>query len=216
MKTRNIAAFSLFYLQVKKLIVILQQNKISTITTNNNLSFMKNLLFALMLAFTANSMFAGNVQTASHNTELQSAKKKTTKRTTAQKTVRSPKNLVGNHMLSLQWISWKKFGKAVITKGAEEGTYYITGTQGSACCDEANGRNNGDYLSIEGTLRKIDDKHLVFNGKIITKVYHINGGQEVVREGEYNFLSTQGRKFWRMQEMQNPTGDGTDYVDIYF
>lgn len=181
------------------------------------MNIMKNFIFALMLAFTANSMFAANVQTASHNTVLQSVKKKTTKRTTtAKKTVRSPKNLVGTHMLSLQWISWDRFGKAVVTKGAEEGTYNISGTQGSACCNEIDGRNNGDFLSIEGTLRKIDDLHLVFNGKIITKVYHINGGQEVVREGEFNFLSTQGRKYWRLQEMDNPTEGCVDYVDIYF
>lgn len=188
----------------------MQLNKLSTITTNNNL-IMKNLLFALLLAFSANSVFAANVQTTS--TVQQSAKKK---KTTAKKTVRTAKSLVGNHMLSLQWISWNKFGKAVITKGATEGVYNISGKQDSSCCDEYDGRNNGDFVSIEGTIRKIDDKQLVFNGKIITKVYHINGGQEVVREGEYIFLSTQGRKYWRLQDMENPADHCCDYVDIYF
>jgi len=179
---------------------------------------MKNLILALLLAFGANSIYAETIASDKYNTEWQSPKKKkTTKRTTtAKKTVRTGEQLIGNHMLSLQWISWKKFGKVVITKGAEAGTYNISGRQGSECCDEEQGRQNGDFVSIEGTLRRIDTKHLVFTGKIITKVYHINGGQECVREGEFNFLSTQNRKYWRLQEMENPADHCADYVDIYF
>lgn len=180
---------------------------------------MKNLILTLLLAIGASSIEAAPIQSQNHNTEYQSPKKKktATKRTTkTNKTVRNGDKLVGNHMLSLQWISWKKFGKAVITKGDEEGTYNVSGKQGPECCDEAKGYDNGDFVSIEGTLRKIDDKNLVFNGKIITKVYHINGGEECVREGEFNFVSTQNRKYWRLQEMTNPADECVDYVDIYF
>ncbi len=183
---------------------------------------MKNLIFALMLAFGASSMYAAPIQSASNSIEQQTPKKKktatkkaTAKKTTAKKAT-AKKTFVGNHMLSLQWISWKKFGKAVITQGAEEGVYNISGRQGAECCDEADGRNNGDFVSIEGTIRKVDDLTLIFNGTITTRVYHINGGENVVREGEYEFKSTDGRKYWRLQDMKNPTGDGTDYVDIYF
>lgn len=188
---------------------------------------MKNLIFALMLAFGASSMYAAPIQSANNSIEQQNPKKKktatkkatakktTVKKTTVKKTAVT-KSFVGNHMLSLQWISWEKFGKAVITQGAEEGVYNIVGRQGAECCDEAEGKNNGDFVSIEGTIRKVDEKTLIFNGKITTRVYHINNGENVVREGEYTFLSTQGRKYWRLQDMKNPTGDGTDYVDIYF
>ena len=178
---------------------------------------MKNLIFALMLAFGASSMYATPIQSASNSIEQQTPKKKKTakKKATAKNTV-AKKSFIGNHMLSLQWISWEKFGKAVITQGAEEGVYNISGLQGSECCKEADGRNNGDFVSIEGTIRKVDDKTLIFNGKITTRVYHINNGENVVREGEFTFLSTDGRKYWRLQDMKNPTGDGTDYVDIYF
>ncbi len=173
---------------------------------------MKNLLFTLLLAFCAISIYATNTESANNNTEQQLApkKKKTAKKPAAKK------SFEGSHMLSLQWISWKKFGKAVITKGSDANTYNISGRQGTECCDEYAGRDNGDYLSIEGTIRKVDDKTLIFNGKIITKVYHINGGQEVVREGEFTFLSTEGRKYWRLQDMKNPADECVDYVDIYF
>lgn len=178
---------------------------------------MKNLLFTLMLAFGASSMYAAPIQSASNSIELQTPKKKKTaaKKATTKKTA-VKKSFVGNHMLSLQWISWEKFGKAVITQGAEEGVYNIVGRQGSECCKDAEGKENGDFVSIEGTIRKVDEKTLIFNGKITTRVYHINNGENVVREGEFTFLSTQGRKYWRLQDMKNPTGDGTDYVDIYF
>ena len=177
---------------------------------------MKTLLFALLLAFGASNIHATNTESVRNNTEQQTPKKKKTAKKPAAKKPAAKKSFVGNHMLSLQWISWKKFGKAVITKGPEANTYNITGRQGSDCCDEQAGRNNGDFVSIEGTIRKVDDNTLIFNGKIVTKVYHINGGNEVVREGEFTFLSTQGRKYWRLQAMENPADQCTDYVDIYF
>lgn len=177
---------------------------------------MKNLLFTLLLAFGASNIHAANTESVKNNTEQQTPKKKTTKKTTAAKKTAVKKSFEGNHMFSLQWISWKKFGKVVITKGADANTYNISGRQGTECCDEYKGRDNGDFVSIEGTIRKEDDKTLIFNGTIITRVYHINGGENVVREGEFVFLSTQGRKFWRLQDMQNPVDECVDYVDIYF
>lgn len=176
---------------------------------------MKKIIFALLLAFGAGTIQAANITSTSENAHVQSVQKK--KKTVKRKTTKTAADkFVGNHMLSLQWISWKKFGKAVITKGSEEGVYNIIGRQGTDCCDEYKGRENGDYLSIEGTLRKIDDKHLIFNGTITTRIYHIEGGNECVREGEFHFEATDGRKYWRMQEMENPCDHCVDYVDIYF
>lgn len=116
------------------------------------------------------------------------------------------KKLVGKHPLSLQWISWDYFGSVNITK--ESDNYYH-------CVGQQLDRDHaGDYVKIDGYISAVDDKNLIFNGTIAIKIYHINGGQEYVRDGEFNFKSTQGRKYWRMQEMEGPDGE-TDYVDIY-
>ncbi|MCF0181739.1 MAG: hypothetical protein HUK11_05740 [Muribaculaceae bacterium] len=117
------------------------------------------------------------------------------------------KKLIGKHLLSLQWISWDYFGSCNITK---------VGDNRFRCVGEQLDRDHkGDFLRLDGYLSVIDEKHLVFDGKIISKIYHLNGGEEYVREGTYNFVVTQNRKYWRMQEMDGPDGV-TDYVDIYF
>lgn len=127
------------------------------------------------------------------------------------------KMMLGSHLFSLQWISWDRFGKVNITKGNDDRTYYVSGKQdGRTCSDEEKGRQNGDFVSINGTLTVVSKTKLIFNGTIITKVYHINNGQECVREGQFTFESTGGRKYWRLQEMTNQCDGCTDYVDIYF
>ena len=123
--------------------------------------------------------------------------------------------MLGMHLFSLQWISWDRFGKVNITKGKDENTYYIIGKQdGRNCSDDEQGRINGDYVSIDGTLTVVSKTKLIFNGTIITKAYCVNNGQECVRNG--HFESTSGRRYWRLQEMENPCDNVTDYVDIYF
>ena len=123
--------------------------------------------------------------------------------------------LLGRHLASLQWISWTKFGEVLITKNPD-GTYNVKGGQdGAKCSDEQQGVDNGDYLSISGTLTVEDKDNLLFDGAIVTKVYHLAGGQPCRREGRFHFKSTKGRKYWRMQETLNPCDDVGDYVDIY-
>ena len=117
------------------------------------------------------------------------------------------KNILGNHACSLQWISWKKFGKVTFSEG-NNGRIYCRGGQ--------NG-NDGDYLKIDGYVTIVSPLHIRITGTIITKVSYINGGKPVTRKGTYNFTIAGARKYWRMREMNNPSPDGvTDYVDIYF
>ena len=123
--------------------------------------------------------------------------------------------LLGRHLASLQWISWTKFGEVLITKNPD-GTYNVKGGQdGAKCSDEQQGVDNGDYLSISGTLTVEDKDNLLFDGAIVTKVYHIAGGQPCRREGRFHFKRTKGRKYWRMQEMEPPCDPVTAYLDIY-
>ena len=116
------------------------------------------------------------------------------------------KMLLGRHMLSLQWISWERFGSATVTN--RKGVYSIKGEQ--------KGRGNSDLLTIDGTISAIDDREFTFVGKIVTRVSHINGGDLCTREGEFTFKVTGKRKYWRMQQIDNPCDEVADYVDVYF
>ena len=116
-------------------------------------------------------------------------------------------SILGHHKLSLQWISWDYFGDAEITKSAS-GEMWIQGEQKS--------KENSDKLSIYGSLEQISPTHLRFKGQILIEVSGIANSAPCMRYGDFNFKSTAGRKYWRLQEMDNPCDSVTDYVDIYF
>lgn len=120
--------------------------------------------------------------------------------------VGAKKMLVGGHLLSLQWISWDYFGRAMVSQRA--GILYLNGTQ--------KGRGNTDFLKIDGVVTRIDSKEFGFDGKITTQISHINNGAPCERTGEMTFRITGKRKYWRLMEMDNPCEGVTDYVDIYF
>ncbi|MBR0023543.1 MAG: hypothetical protein IJP59_02930 [Muribaculaceae bacterium] len=44
----------------------------------------------------------------------------------------------------------------------------------------------------------------------------MNNGEEILRQGTYNFVQKENRHYWRMQEMTNPVDECVDYIDIYF
>lgn len=117
------------------------------------------------------------------------------------------KNILGKHMCSLQWISWKDFGSVTISQDTDK-TIHVKGGQKS--------KTNSDYLDIDGTLTVVNPLHLKFEGEIITCVDYINNGKLVKRKGTYNFTVAGQRRYWRMQEMTNPDDGCCDYVDIYF
>ena len=117
------------------------------------------------------------------------------------------KNILGKHMCSLQWISWKDFGSVTISQDSDQ-IIRVKGGQQS--------KTNSDYLEIDGILTVINPLHLQFAGEIITCVDHINNGKPVKRKGTYNFTVAGQRRYWRMQEMTNPEDGCCDYVDIYF
>ena len=117
------------------------------------------------------------------------------------------KNILGKHMCSLQWISWKDFGSVTISQDSDK-TIHVKGGQKS--------KTNSDYLDIDGTLTVVNPLHLKFEGEIITCVDYINNGKPVKRKGTYNFTVAGQRRYWRMQEMTNPDDPCCDYVDIYF
>ncbi|MBC7899254.1 MAG: hypothetical protein H7070_04295 [Saprospiraceae bacterium] len=114
--------------------------------------------------------------------------------------------LLGRHKLSLQWISWDYLGTANVID--RKGIYYLKGEQ--------KGRGNTDFVKIDGLITSVDANEFKFDGTVEMQISHINGGQPCKREGEMTFRITGKRKYWRMQEMDNPCDQATDYVDIYF
>jgi hypothetical protein len=130
----------------------------------------------------------------------------------AQSTVKFDKdkfqrNLIGQHGLTLQWISWDFRGIIKITE--EDKVLKIKGEQKSK-------DNKGDYVSIDGVLDIINDREIKFTGKITTKVHYNNEGNPCEKDGVYTFKRTGTRKYFRLQEMKNCDDVVVDYVDLYF
>ncbi len=114
---------------------------------------------------------------------------------------------VGKHQITLQWIGTEKPGTVVISHKTKD-LYFIKGEQRNAA---------GDYITVEGLIKVINAKELRFEGNILSRVSHINGGQPCIREGVQVFKATGKRKYWRLQKMINCEGGMvTDYIDIYF
>ena len=106
-----------------------------------------------------------------------------------------------------------------VMKKEADGTLSCRGEQLARKCPkgtEQGNIDNDDYVKLDGTIEIVDKDHLIFNGEIRTKVYHINNGQEVLRQGTFNFVTKENRHYWRMQEQLNPADECTDYIDIYY
>jgi len=114
--------------------------------------------------------------------------------------------LLGKHKFSLQWISWDYFGMATVTQ--RNGVFYLKGEQKA--------RKGTDFVRIDGVITEINEKNFKFDGKIIMQISHINNGKPCERNGEMDFKITGTRKYWRLQQMDNPCDTATDYVDIFF
>jgi hypothetical protein len=122
------------------------------------------------------------------------------------KDARAKQMLLGVHRLSLQWISWDYFGKAVVTE--KNGTLYLKGEQRQ--------RRGSDYLRIDGVITEVSAKEFKFDGVVDLRVSHINSNKPCKREGELTFAIKGGRRYWRLQEMDSPCDTTTDYVDLFF
>jgi len=119
--------------------------------------------------------------------------------------------LVGEHMLTLQWLGWGDLsgaGKLVVEDAGD--TLPMRGEQRGV------GENAGDYLRIDGRIVAASRDGFVFEGEILTRVHHIANGGECRRSGTFTFRATGKRRYWRLQEMQSPCDSATDYVDVYF
>jgi hypothetical protein len=114
----------------------------------------------------------------------------------------------GTHAFTIHWITFNKStpGKVYIKKiGQEE--YSIQGEQRDT--------RSGEYVTIKGTFLH-EGRILKFNGKIVSKINTINGGQPCELTGLSIFQASGKRQYWRLQQMLNCDGETTDYIDIFF
>ena len=114
--------------------------------------------------------------------------------------------LLGKHKFQLHWISWNRWKDfADLTIIERQGKLLIKGRQ----------QKGGDYLEIDGFASQIEDRQFTFEGSIVTRVSYKNNGNPCRREGTMTFKIVGKRKYWRLQEMQSPCDETTDYVDIF-
>jgi len=112
--------------------------------------------------------------------------------------------LLGKRKFSVQWISWEKFGVANITR--KDGGLYI----------EARQELDGNYVTLKGELTVVSAKEFKVKGELVTRASDTNEGKPCVRNETFTFKVTGKRKYWRLQEMDNPCAEHVDYVDVFF
>jgi len=83
--------------------------------------------------------------------------------------------------------------------------YNVSGNAGS-------GKNS---LKIKGFMAVVSDKHMNFTGEITQSISENDGGKPYTRKGTKTFLSKDGGKTFRLQDMVNGSGF-VDYIDIHF
>ena len=114
----------------------------------------------------------------------------------------------GKHSFTIQWITFNKSNPGnVLIKEIGDEEYSIEGEHRDA--------KTKDYVTIKGTFLN-QGNILKFNGTIISKINHINGGQPCELKGLSIFKASGKRKYWRLQQMLNCDGQTTDYIDIFF
>lgn len=111
------------------------------------------------------------------------------------------KDLNGQHQLKFTSDEVSGFSGTANFEKTGRDLYTLTGTAKS-------GKNT---LEINGTIKKVTEKHLNFDGEITQK---ING--TVFKRTKKTTFSDEGKgNFWRLQNKVNGSGF-VDYIDIYF
>jgi hypothetical protein len=115
--------------------------------------------------------------------------------------------VLGKHALTLQWLGFGDLRTAgIVNVVAKDGHWLLTGKQ----------QAKEGFVTLDGEVVAIDKTTFDFQGKVVTKADGINNDQPCEREGRYTFLKKPGKKYWRMQPIENnPCDPVADYIDIY-
>ncbi|MBB4807626.1 hypothetical protein HNP38_002932 [Chryseobacterium defluvii] len=76
-------------------------------------------------------------------------------------------------------------------------------------------KSGKDRITIDGYMKVVSDKHMNFTGTISESISENDNGKPYSRKGTRTFLSKDGGKSWRLQDMVNGSGF-VDYIDIHF
>jgi hypothetical protein len=109
-----------------------------------------------------------------------------------------------NSGITLQWIGWDRRGRLHVRD--EGGRTLLEGGQRA--------RDGRGRLELDGELVWIMSDRFRFRGRILIADTP-DPGRNCLREGDFTFQVTRGRRYWRLQEMEQCNGLA-DYVDIYF
>lgn len=112
--------------------------------------------------------------------------------------------LRGNSGITLQWIGWERRGHVAVSE--RDGRVHLRGEQAAP--------GGSARLTLDGEVMRIDGDSFDFRGRIVI-ADSPDPGRLCERDGDFTFLVTQNRRYWRLQEMEMCDGL-TDYVDIYF
>jgi hypothetical protein len=76
-------------------------------------------------------------------------------------------------------------------------------------------KSGKSYVHIDGFMAVVSDKHMNFTGNISESVAESENGKLYVRRETKTFLSKDGGKTYRLQDMVNGSGF-VEYIDIHF
>ncbi|QOW11606.1 hypothetical protein Q73A0000_15100 [Kaistella flava (ex Peng et al. 2021)] len=111
------------------------------------------------------------------------------------------KDLSGKHQLKFASDETSSFSGTAIFEKIGRDLYTLSG----------NAKSGNNSLEIQGTVKKVSEKHLNFEGIISQKI----NGTVYKRTKKTTFFDEGKGKFWRLQNKINGSGF-VDYIDIYF
>lgn len=76
-------------------------------------------------------------------------------------------------------------------------------------------KSGENSVIIKGSAIVVSPKHMNFTGEITQRISSDNNGKPYTRKGTKTFMSKDGGKTWRLQDMVNGSGF-VDYIDIHF
>lgn len=114
------------------------------------------------------------------------------------------KDFTGSHRFTHNLI--KNAGKVEFVKIEDERDHYNV---------SGNIKSGENFVKINGFMAVVTDKHMNFTGEISQSISENDNGKIYTRKGTKTFMSKDGGKTWRLQDMINGSGF-VDYIDIHF
>jgi hypothetical protein len=76
-------------------------------------------------------------------------------------------------------------------------------------------KSGKNSLKIKGFMAVVSDKHMNFTGEITQSISGNDNGKPYMRKGTKTFMSKDGGKTYRLQDMVNGSGF-VEYIDIHY